>query len=288
LDFTSAKRNDARDANETAGEVRKGDLVVRDLGYFSSPVLAKFAETGAFYLSRLKSKMEVFDGNGLPLSFRELYTTMARKGLCRMHMAVTIGQKQRLPVRLVIETVPEEVYSERIRKREAENKKKGQAMSEEFKTRARFNLMVTNVPEEDLPVVNVYDLYKMRWQVELLFKTWKSTLGIHKVHAMRCERLVCLMYAKLLLYIAAGQTARMFSKYFYITKGKHLSIQKCLKTLIDRFATDRSELTLQKRGISSQMKEMAKLLSRNHWLEERKGRVGFVDSYKLFTCVCVS
>jgi hypothetical protein len=125
----------------------------------------------------------------------------------------------------------------------------------------------------------------MRWQIELLFKTWKSTLGIDKIQPMRRERLLCLMYAKLLLYLAAVQTTLMFSRFFYLGQGRLLSIQKCVKTFIDRFCKDRSALTMQKKELSREIKEMANLLSRNHWLEKRKGKVGFAELLELFICV---
>jgi len=53
LTLTQAIRNDQQDAKETAENVCKGDLVIRDLGYFSIPVLQKISEQEAFFLSRL-------------------------------------------------------------------------------------------------------------------------------------------------------------------------------------------------------------------------------------------
>jgi len=284
LDFTSATRNDLRDAAETQGKVCEGDLVLRDLGYFSSLVLAEFEKAGAYYLSRLKSKMEVLPDVGGPLSFSALYGEMSSKGQCRRHINVTIGTKRALKARLVIETVPEEVYEERIRKREAANKKKGQTMSQEFKARARFNLFVTNVPEKDLPADRVHDLYKMRWQIELLFKPWKSTLGVGKIHPMRRDRLLCLLYAKMMLYLAATQVTQMFARFYYCRHNKLLSANKCIKTLMHLFAKDRSELTMQVRNLFGHTQKIAGLFSRNHWLEAKKGKVGFFDLFKLFTC----
>jgi hypothetical protein len=285
LDFTSATRNDLRDAAETQGKACKGDLVLRDLGYFSSPVLAGFDNAGAYYLSRLKSKMEVLLDTGQTLSFTDLYEEMSRKSQYRKHLSVTIGAKRVLKVRLVVETVPEHVYAERIRKREAQNKKKGQTMSHEFKARARFNLFVTNVPEKDLPADRVHDLYKMRWQIELLFKSWKSTLGVGKIHPMRNDRLLCLLYAKLMLYLAATQITQMFARFYYSRHDRLLSANKCIKTLMHLFAIDRSALTMQVRNLFGHTQKIAGLFSRNHWLEAKKGKVGFFDLLKLFTCM---
>ena len=51
LNLTSGNRNDRTDAGETADQMGKGDLIIRDLGYFSTPVLKSCTEQGAFFLS---------------------------------------------------------------------------------------------------------------------------------------------------------------------------------------------------------------------------------------------
>ena len=53
LTITQAVRNDQQDAKETAENVCKNDLVIRDLGYFSIAVLQKIRKQEAFFLSKL-------------------------------------------------------------------------------------------------------------------------------------------------------------------------------------------------------------------------------------------
>jgi len=61
LSITSGSRNDRTDAGETSGNMEKGDLSVRDLGYFSTPVFESCVEKEAFFLSRLDSSTNVYD-----------------------------------------------------------------------------------------------------------------------------------------------------------------------------------------------------------------------------------
>ena len=59
LNITSGNRNDRTDAAETQDRFVADDLIIRDLGYFSTPVLEKCAQAGAFFLSRLECSVNV-------------------------------------------------------------------------------------------------------------------------------------------------------------------------------------------------------------------------------------
>jgi hypothetical protein len=287
LDITPALKNDVEDAKEKRDDIEQGDLIIRDLGYFSSQVINMIIKKEAYFLSRMRTIMVVFDENNQEVSFKRLYDQMVQTNKTRHHMYVTIGNKERIPVRLLLEIVPEETYQERIRKRTYESKKKGWKITEEYKARARFTMMITNVPEEDLPVENIYKLYKTRWQIELIFKVWKSIMGIDKLHPMRYHRLMCLLYAKLILFLVNSQVIELFARTFYSKEKRLLSIDKCLKTLHLYFDQTRRALTLNQLKLKNYINNVHKLLSRNHWLEKRKNKVGFSEIFTLFSCYTV-
>jgi hypothetical protein len=284
LDITSALKNDIEDAKEKIGKIERNDLIIRDLGYFSSKVINAIIDKKAFFLSRMRTKMDVFDENQQEVSFKKMYAHMIDAKKKQHHIMATIGSKQRIPVRLLMEIVPEEIYQERIRKREKECKKKGYAITDEFKARAHFTIMITNVPEKDLPVENIYKLYKTRWQIELLFKGWKSVMGIDKIHPMKYHRLMCLLYAKFILFLVNNQVIGLFARRFLSKKQKLLSFDKSLKTLQIYFEKTRQILTINRTRLTKYIHDMDRLLSKNHWLEKRKNKVGFQELFELFTC----
>ena len=285
LDFTSVKRTDYQDAREKVSDIGKGDLVIRDLGYFSSDVLLQIMVQEAFFLSRLKMKMLVYDQGLNEISFSKLYATMTKNNFVHTEMEVFIGQKEKVPVRLIIDIIPDEVYQKRLRTIEIANKKKGHKTSDEYKIRAHFNLLITNVSMEDLPSEQVYNLYKTRWQIELIFKIWKSVCGIHKIHPMRYHRLMCLLYAKFILILINNQIINLLQSKFYKQSKVILSRLKCFKTLTNYFYKTREILNTPKRKIVEYMHEIATLLSKNHWLEKRKNRVNYIEIIELFTCI---
>lgn len=284
LDITPALKNDIQDAKEKSDGIEQDDLIIRDLGYFSSKVISVIIEKKAFFLSRLKTMMDVFDENHQEVSFKKMYDHMVKYNKTRHHMHATIGNKERIPVRLLIEMIPEETYQERIRKREYESRKKGWKITDEFKARAHFTMMITNVPEEDLPVENIYKLYKTRWQIELIFKVWKSIMGINKIHPMKYHRLMCLLYAKFILFLVNSQVIELFARTFYSKEKKLLSIDKSLKTLQIYFDKTRRILTLNRFKLKNYVLDLYRLLSQNHWLEKRRNKIGFLEIFTLFNC----
>lgn len=283
LDITSAKKTDYQDAKEKVNDIQKGDLVIRDLGYFSSVVLKSIIEKEAFFLSRLKSKMLVFD-ESTRFDFGKLYQKMINGNISQFHINAYIGDKERIPVRMTVELVPEEVYQKRIRTVEKENKKIGCQISNEFKMRARFNILVTNVAQDDLPPENMYKLYKTRWQIELIFKTWKSTMGINKIHPMKYHRLMCLFYAKFILFLINSNIVYLINRLFYTKFNKVLSQNKCFKSLLLHFEEVRKLIWESHYMLTNFIKNIYGLLSKNHWLEKRKNKESFYEIFMLFIC----
>ena len=69
-------------------------------------------------------------------------------------------------------------------------------------------------------------LYKIRWQIELVFKTWKSIVSIHKIKSAKIERLMCEVYGKLIIAaISTMIVAAVESKYNDIVVSLHRTMR---------------------------------------------------------------
>jgi hypothetical protein len=286
LTITDGKRSDLVDARETISKVLPGDLIIRDLGYFVLELFSEFNKIKAFFLSRLNVKCYVFKQHEeTAISFKELYSQMRQNEISLLELSVEVGNKERLPVRLIVQLVQDNIYEERIRKIEKQNRKKGYKTSDDYKIRCRFNLFITNVDEKYLPKEAVYNAYKMRWQIELMFKHWKSTCKINNLQPMKYERFICLLYAKLILIIINLQLIRNFQGYYFQTENKLLSEDKCFKTLIKGF--ERMLQILKQESVKSicELNKIAEIFSKGHWKEKRNKRVNHIEIIELFTCL---
>uniref|UniRef100_UPI003F6F5C71 transposase n=1 Tax=Algoriphagus sp. TaxID=1872435 RepID=UPI003F6F5C71 len=80
-------------------------------------------------------------------------------------------------------------------------KSAGNKVTEKFKTRAKLNIVVTNVPIEMLKGQDVRKVYALRWQIELIFKTWKSLATIDEFNTNNIHRFESQLYGKLIWII---------------------------------------------------------------------------------------
>ena len=170
-----------------------GALRLADLGFWSLEVFRQIAADGAYWLSRLNLQVVVFAADGARLDLPEW---LPRQG-DRVDVPVTLGVAARLPGRLLGVRVPQAVAAERRRVVRAAAKREGQTPPAARLALADWTLLVTNVPADRLSVAEALVLARARWQIELLFKLWKSHGKLDESRGTDPWRVLCEVYAKL-------------------------------------------------------------------------------------------
>lgn len=175
--------------------VQSGSLNIRDLGYFSLDNLQTIASR-AYYISRFLFGTGLFSATtGQSLDLPQLLKQQPRRSF---EMEVRLGVKHQLPSRLIAIPLPQEV-ADRRRQRAKENaRRKGRTPSAAYLSTLDWLLFVTNVPEPMLSIEQVALLYRVRWQIELVFKLWKSYGSLQRTQTWRRERILYELYAKMI------------------------------------------------------------------------------------------
>lgn len=78
---------------------------------------------------------------------------------------------------------------------------KGQTVTQRTLALAAWTLILTNVPATMLTLAEALVLLRVRWQIELLFKLWKSHGRIDESRSAKPWRVLCEVYAKLLAMV---------------------------------------------------------------------------------------
>ncbi|MBK8806019.1 MAG: IS4 family transposase [Bacteroidales bacterium] len=289
IDLKSAIQNDSNDAISKKDDIQKGDLILRDLGYYSDGIIAHYIEREAFFISKLYHNVSVRmnKSDEKKIDFQKIYTQMINLGRTHSDLPVFIGKKRR-PVRLISVLVSDEVYQKRMRERAKANKSLGYEISEEYKIRARFNFYICNIPENECTWETICKLYRIRWQIELVFKVWKSILHIDQTHKMKGDRFITMLYVKLLWILINWQIICDCRNLFYKNGDGLLSISKSFQTLKESSKTIIKSMMSQTENIQKIIEELAHSLSQNHWTEKRKSRCHLEEIFDIIFCESVN
>jgi hypothetical protein len=196
LDLQAGRAQDKTAPMQTAA-LPTGALRIADLGYLSIPVLADYDRQGVFWLTRYQASLLLFDPDGAPL---DLLTVLPTSAQIRLDRSVQVSE-HRLTCRLVAVRVPAQVAEERRRKLHAEAKHDGGTPSARRLALCDWVIFLTNVPHEQLSVAELLVLARARWQIELLFKLWKSHGHVDESRSAKPYRILCEVYAKLLVML---------------------------------------------------------------------------------------
>lgn len=229
------KRSDSALAYNVLQFVTEGTLVMRDLGFFNVNIFKKIMDKKAYFNSRLHPSVNIYlkADDRQPIDLIK-YIKTKYKMFSSGSLEVFLGSEERLLVRLVFYKAPEDVVNMRKRKLKRNKQKQGETASEKLLAWQEYTLFITNLSEEILPTDLLGTIYRLRWDIELIFKTWKSHLRLDILKGTRHERIEVFLYAKLigilLLGIICSYLKIIFSKIF---SNKEISEIKVAKFLIE-------------------------------------------------------
>lgn len=171
-------------------------MYLSDLGYFAVKRFQQIGQQQAYFLSRYDLQTACFDaetGERLDL----LAWLKAQTTTC-LETEWLIGAEAKLRCRVIVVKLPQEVADRRRQKAREQARRKGRTLSPRHLELLGWNIYITNVPEAMLSLRQVLVMYSVRWQVELIFKVWKSQAALDRVAGRRRERILTELYAKLI------------------------------------------------------------------------------------------
>ena len=173
-----------------------GSLRLADLGFYSMDVLAQIHTAGGFWLSRVPTNTLVAYPGRAPQPLISVLNDLG--SMSTWDASVVIGVSGQLHARLLVRRIPQEVADQRRHRVQAEAKSKGRPAAKAALALADWNVAITNVPRQMLSLTEALVLMRIRWQIELLFKLWKSHGRVDAWQTKNPARIMCEIYAKLL------------------------------------------------------------------------------------------
>jgi hypothetical protein len=173
-----------------------GSLALYDLGYFHLDRFAEWTRRGIHWISKGLSNLTL-TVDGVPSDLIDWLKTQPGD---RIDRDVRIGAKH-LTCRLIALRVPEAVAARRRREAYQKAAKKGRRPSAQRLAACDWTIYLTNCPPTLLAPHEVEVLYRLRWQIELLFKLWKSHNRLADARSDNPVRLLIELLARLVAVI---------------------------------------------------------------------------------------
>jgi len=202
LSMTPGNVSDCHFGSLMLEELRINDLILRDLGYFKLDDMRNIDNCGAYFVSRFKYKVKIYlnRDDSDPIDVGRYLAKRCRDFSTQIiDIAIFLGDtKQR--VRLIAYKVSPEVANERRRKAQYVSRDKGRRpISQGQLNLCDYVILVTNIPTGKIPAEVIGTIYRIRWTIELIFKTWKSQLKLQiNLRGYKPTRIECLVYAILI------------------------------------------------------------------------------------------
>lgn len=174
----------------------RGALRLGDLAYFDLQTFAELSARGVYWLSRFKAGTRIYVANGRAGTLAEFLSQQTGD---TVDVAIQLGVEARVPCRLLAKRVPVAVADLRRTRLRAKQRSEGRKYQQADPwVLAEWTVYVTNVPTELLTLEGALVLARCRWQLELLWKLWKSHGRIDESRSKNPWRILCEIYAKLL------------------------------------------------------------------------------------------
>ena len=191
--------------NEKTAEVASrplppGALLLEDMGFLSAERLQDHVDQGVYFLTRVPAWTAFFEHRERGKGFQRVDLLQWLRSIEGSHAqrAIFVFHKEKLALRLLAVRVPEAVAQQRRQRVIQEAKKRGRPVSQKKLELCSWNILVTNAPEELISLENAWSLRRVRWQIELVFKVFKSEGGLKRTQARNRWRILTEVYGKLL------------------------------------------------------------------------------------------
>ncbi len=286
-DTYSGTASDGKYTEVMDSKTKAGDLRLADLGYYKLDYLQKIHAKKAFFISKLKSTSLAYKKNPTPeknsngeilksteytkIDIFELIKPLADGQTIELKDTY-IGSKKELKSRLIITKLSEESKEKRKKKHLAAVKKERANINERSIAWNEVNVYITNIPEEVLSTEEIHDVYSLRWQIEIMFKIWKSIFNIDNVKPIKIERFKCFLYGRLISLLLSSAIVFTARDVVYEKDFVEISEIKSFYQVTEFFCVLRREIFKGELAILKLLKTIINIINKLAKKSRKKGR----------------
>lgn len=265
--------------------IPEGALSITDLGYFVLDALKTIMyDRRAYFLSRFRTQIRLLTREKEPFNLLEQLQSGPREPV---EFSVLMGKqaKHQLPCRLIALPVPQEVADRRRQKARKKARCQKKTLRKETLALMDWTLFVTNVPIQMLSIQQIAVLYPVRWQIELVFKLWKSHCGLRRIAGFRRERILVELYGRLIGVVLTHFLIAPLRMPDQSQPNREISSVKVRK-IFKRFARELNRCLAHSPKFQDVLADMLSHIERFGFKEKRKKEPNTCHALALASAMC--
>ena len=235
VSLVGGKCSDQGLAGQLPGLVRVNELLLIDKGFLKVAALLRIHQAGSYFLMPCPRSISLWveqpQGTRQQLKLADQLRSCSEA--CFSLPKVFLGKgEQTLVARLAAFRLSEESAARRRAALREAQRKQGRTPTAEALELAGWLILITNVPVEKLPTEVMSYLYRVRWQIELVFKQCKSVLRLHLTLARTNPfRVQCEIWARLIAAVVTFAWHAHLQVACWAQHKREISFAQVAKTL---------------------------------------------------------
>lgn len=201
--------------------IKKGDYIIADRGYSTASGIHHVVSKKAYVMVRVNtSSLPLINLENQPFPLLENVTALAHAGVVRSwDVLVPCRNDVTVQGRICVIRKSNEAIKLSHEKLMRNAQKKGHSIKPETLEFAKYVIVFTNYPDASFSDIDVLDWYRSRWQIELVFKRFKSIAELGHLPKHSEDSSKAWLYGKLFVALVTEkliQHASSISPWGYI------------------------------------------------------------------------
>jgi hypothetical protein len=177
-------------------EIKAGDIVIADRNYGNMKAIEHIKEKGAEFILRLKARcFTMYDAEGNEIDVLEYGKKLSEWESVETECFYKQGKKLK-QIKIFIMKKGKEEIEKAVKKQKRKASRLQRNVSSKSLSHNDFIVLASNLPYSP---EKIFELYRARWHIEIVFKRLKSLFGFGNVPSKNENSVKAWFYGKLLL-----------------------------------------------------------------------------------------
>ena len=211
--------------------IKEGDILIADAGYGSFKNVDYALKRKADVIIRITpNTIRLIGENGEVINMAKILDT--EESVIEKQYSISY-KNGLLPVRVIASRLPEDKIDAAKKRKKKEAQKRQSVIKEETLIYAEWVILITTL-DDTYSAKEVLDIYRSRWQIELLFKRIKQHFKVTKIRPSSKRYAVALITLWLIIW-ALAERSKLIGEWALIKKGIGLNSRYSAWTVSDYY-----------------------------------------------------